>query len=197
MTRLHARILGVVLGAIAIGGWARYEQLRLQPASQLWVEGTSTVRGFTCKAGVLDAVIETSRQGAVTAVLGGENGVQSVSLTVPAAKLDCSNGTMNGHMLKALKATAHQSITFTLASYALAKSADTTVATLHGTLNLGGVAKAIEMHALLTPADSGAMRMVGSYALNMKEYGISPPSLMLGTMKVRDRVTVGFDLTIR
>ena len=81
MTRLHARILGVVLGAIAIGGWARYEQLRLQPASQLWVEGTSTVRGFTCKAGVLDAVIETSRQGAVTAVLGGENGVQSVSGT--------------------------------------------------------------------------------------------------------------------
>ena len=31
----------------------------------------------------------------------------------------------------------------------------------------------------------------------MKEYGVKPPSLMLGTMNVREKVKVRFDLLLR
>jgi hypothetical protein len=31
----------------------------------------------------------------------------------------------------------------------------------------------------------------------MTEFGLRPPSLMLGTMKVRDKVTVNFDLYLK
>ncbi len=31
----------------------------------------------------------------------------------------------------------------------------------------------------------------------MKDYGVKPPSLMLGTMKVAEKVTVHFDLLLK
>lgn len=194
----RGRVLAVLGCAIALGAWVSVsDPLRLAPESRLWVDGTSTVRSFTCKATVVDAMIETSVANAVPAVLGGENGVRAVVLTVPVAKLDCGNGQMNDHMLKALKAKDHAAIAFKLESYTLAKGSDTTQATLRGTLDLGGVSKPIVMEAALTPGAPGTMRMVGVYELSMKDYDLKPPSLMLGTLKVREKVKVGFDLTLR
>ena len=57
------------------------------------------------------------------------------------------------------------------------------------------------MHCTLTTlsydAGKGVLRVTGRYELNMKEYGIKPPSLMMGTMRVRERVKVGFDLLLK
>ena len=38
--------------------------------------------------------------------------------------------------------------------------------------------------------------MKGARAIKMSEYGVKPPTLILGTMKVRDQVTVSFDLVL-
>lgn len=198
MITTRARTLAVLAGAIALGAWTTAsDPLRLVPESRLWIDGTSTVRDFTCKAAVVDAVVETASERAVPAVLGGENGVRAVRLTVPAEKLDCANGQMNDHMRKALKVKEHPVIEFKLDSYELIKGSESTKATLRGTLDLGGVKKQIGMDAVLTPGTEGALRVVGSYELNMTEYGLTPPKLMFGTLKVREKVKVGFDLTLR
>lgn len=198
MNTIRVRTVAVLAGAIALGAWALpSEPLRLVPESHLWVDGTSTVRDWKCKAGVVEATVETASERAVPAVLGGQNGVRTVVLTVPAEKLDCANGQMNDHMRKALKVKDHPAIEFTLESYDLDKRADTVKATLRGTLQLGGVTKPIVMNALLTPGTDGALRVVGSYELNMIEYDLTPPKLMLGALKVREKVKVGFDLTLR
>ena len=192
------RTLAILAGAVALGAWAgASDPLKLVPESHLWVDGTSTVRSFTCKAAVLDATIETSSERAVSAVLGGENGVRTVSLAVPIEKLDCGNGQMNDHMKKALKAKDNPTIGFKLDTYELVKGSDTTKATLHGTLTIGGTTKPIVLDAKLTAGLDGALRVAGVYEFSMKEYDLTPPSLMLGTLKVRERVKVGFDLTLR
>jgi hypothetical protein len=36
-----------------------------------------------------------------------------------------------------------------------------------------------------------------SKVINMKEWGVKPPSLMMGTMKVKENVTVGFDVALK
>ena len=120
MMNNRGRALAVLMGAIALGAWASASgPLRLTPESHLWVDGTSNVRNFTCKANVVDAMIESSVADAVPAVLGGENGVRTVLLTVPVEKMDCGSGQMNDHMLKALKSKDHAVIVFTLDSYTL------------------------------------------------------------------------------
>jgi hypothetical protein len=55
----------------------------------------------------------------------------------------------------------------------------------------------MEIDAIATPADNGGLRVKGSKEFLMSEFGVKPPSLMLGTMKVRDKVKVNFDVVLR
>jgi polyisoprenoid-binding protein YceI len=171
--------------------------LDLQPESRLWVSGSSTVRSFECKATSFDARIESDGPDAAAAVLAGQKAVRTVEVTVASDRIDCNNGTMNGHMKKAIKVTEFPNITFRLDSYDLAKASDTLQAELQGVLTLGGVEKPVSMQAAVAPADGGAMRVTGTYELNMKEFGLKPPTLMLGTMRVHERVKVSFDLLLK
>jgi polyisoprenoid-binding protein YceI len=172
-------------------------QMTLQSGSQLWVKGTSTVRSFECKAVELEARVETSGPGAAFAVIAGEKAVTRAAVDVPAAKLDCANGTMNDHMRKALKAKENPVIGFRVASYELAKGAAETTVTMAGELALGGVTKPITVVAKATEESNGQLRVAGTHEVKMTEFGLKPPSLMMGTMKVADKVTVGFDLLLK
>ena len=171
--------------------------LTLQPQSKLWVNGTSTVRSFKCEASSLDARVVTVAPGAVRSVLAGAKAVRTAELDVPARALDCRNGTMNEHMLKALKADQHPTIAFKVASYDVAKADTSLKGTATGELTLGGVSKTIVVAADVTEDADGTLRIKGTHDLNMKEYGLKPPTLMMGTMKVHERVTVGFDLRLK
>ena len=199
MRRHTARTLGVVLCLVpAVVAWKRADSaLALQPGSRVWVEGTSTVRAFKCAAQTLDAQVATTGAGAVSAALAGTKSVLGAELQIPAAKLDCNNGTMNGHMLKALKASEHPTIVFKVVSYEVGKADGATRGTTTGELTLGGVKKTITVSGNVTEQPGGILRIVGTHQLRMTEYGLKPPTLMMGTMKVNELVTIGFDLLLK
>jgi polyisoprenoid-binding protein YceI len=193
--RLTLAVLALVP---TVAAWTAFSTpLALQPESRLWVEGTSTVRSFTCKATVLEADVSAAGADAVRAVLAGQKAVERAEVRVPATRLDCGNGTMNEHMLKAIKADAHQTIAFRVTSYTVDAGGDAARGSLTGTLTLGGVTKTIAVDATGRDMGAGALRVTGTYALSMKEFGLKPPTLMMGTMKVGDVVKVGFDLRLR
>lgn len=171
--------------------------LDLQPESRLWVAGTSTVRSFQCQAGAFDAKVESAGTDAVAAVLSGQKAVSTVEVTVPAEKLDCRNGTMNEHMRKAIKAKEFPTIVFRASSYDLARANDSVAVTLNGSLTLGGVEKPITVKAFAKPGDSGTLVVSGTREVRMTEFGLKPPTLMLGTMKVDEKITVGFDVVLK
>jgi polyisoprenoid-binding protein YceI len=168
----------------------------VQPESRLWISGTSTVRSFECSATSFESDVK-SAPGAVTATLAGDKAITSVAVRVPAAKLDCKNGTMNEHMLKALKANDNPTIVFELASYDLARQDDAVRVALVGQLTLGGVEKPVTIVATAKEGPDGALRVSGTHQINMREFGLKPPTLMLGTMKVDEKVKVGFDLLLK
>jgi polyisoprenoid-binding protein YceI len=195
----HRRTLTIAAFGLAplLAGWMYSSRLNLEPGSRLWIEGVSTVRPFKCVAGVIEADVVTARAGAVSALVAGEKVVTSVGVRVPAAKLDCSNETMNGHMRKALKSDVSPMITFDVASYELMTAGTQQQAKLTGTLNLGGTARPITVDAVLVQDPAGSLRVKGSYDLRMTEYGLKPPTLMMGTMKVKELVKVNFDLLLK
>jgi polyisoprenoid-binding protein YceI len=166
------------------------------PESRVWVGGTSSVRGWECKATTFTLNVE-SGDNAAAGVLAGEKLVNAAGLAIPVEKLECGNGTMNGHMKKALKMAEHPEITFRLTTYELTRSDDSVSVALSGLLNLGGTEKPIELVAMAAPAADGALRVTGTYALKMTDFGLKPPTLMFGTMKVHDQVKVGFDIVLK
>jgi polyisoprenoid-binding protein YceI len=197
MLRLERRLMIAALGMTPLlAGWAVIARINLQPESQLWVEGTSTVRDFKCTAASLDADIATARSDAAVALSAGEKAVTTVTFRIPAAQLDCRNGQMNEHMRKAIKAQASPLISFELGTYDLQNAAGSVSAKLDGTLSLGGVTRPITLNASLMP-EAGGVRVKGTYDLKMTEFGLKPPSLMMGTMKVNELVKVNFDLVLK
>lgn len=191
--RATAAVLGCLLVAAAWRPMA--DPLTLGPDSKLWFDGKSTVRDWSCKATQIDAAIDAAPEAATT-VLKGEKAVRTATLTFPTAKLDCANGTMNGHMMKALNGEKHASIVFTLSGYELGAAAPVK-GTLNGTLLINGVTKPISMPAEFAPAAGGALRVTGSYPLTMTEWQVQPPKLMMGALKVNPVITVHFDLLLK
>jgi polyisoprenoid-binding protein YceI len=139
-----ATLIGLAPAAIA---WrSAGDTLTLTPQSRLWIDGKSTVRKFSCKAPVFTAEVDAA-PGAVSAVLGGAKAVHAVTVTVPAEKMDCGNGTMNEHMLKALKVKDAPTIEFKLTGYDVAKGSAGVQGTLDGTLTLGGRTRPVSIAA--------------------------------------------------
>src|SRR5688500_5749503 len=104
---------------------------------------------------------------------------------------------MNSHMLEALKATENPEITFRMESYDLAAAGAGMAGTLRGQLTLGGVTRPIVVEAVAADGGNGTLLVTGKHVVKMTEFGLKPPSLMLGTMKVGNDVTVGFELRLK
>lgn len=157
--------------------------LTLGAASRLWFDGTSTVKAFSCSATKFHATVE-ARSGAKPDAL-----VESASVSVPVAALDCRNGTMNDHMRKALKANENPRITWRMTSYTV----DGKAVVMQGRLSIAGKENVMELRGTGSE-ENGVVRIKGSKQFKMTEFGVKPPKLMMGAMKVKDPVTVGFDL---
>ncbi len=188
---VFAFAIPATLGAQAAHTWS------LQPGSNLVVNGTSNVKDFACKADTMTVQVTTSDGGALKLLGTGGHPLLSARFTVPAAQLDCNNGTMNDHMRDALKMKDHPDIVFQVDSFAATKGGGGVADTVHGTLTLGGTAKSISVIVHPLDGGNGAMHFAGSYSLLMPDYGIKPPTLMLGMLKVHDPVQIVFDLIIK
>jgi polyisoprenoid-binding protein YceI len=194
---VKSTILALAIALPASGAWTVANQvLVLQPQSRLWIDGSSSIRSFSCKAGEVSAVVEATGPNAISQLLTGDKDVKTVHVTVPAEGLDCGNGTMNEHMRKAIKLSEHKSIEFRLADYDIARNADGVSGTINGTLLLGGVTKPITLKAEGKP-EGGMLHVTGSYDLDMTEYGVKPPTVMFGRIKVGKTVKVNYDLLLK
>ena len=178
-------------GAAAQSAAATYLPVRAE--SRLSFEGTSTVRSFTCKAGRVSGTVEVAPGQITEQVLQGQKTIREVDLAVPVATLACGNATMDGHMKKALKAEASPTIKFRLGGYDLSGS----VAKLSGTLAIAGQEQPISLNGTLSRDEQGMLRFRGSKQIRMTEWGVKPPTLMMGTMKVGDAVTVHYDMVVK
>ncbi|MQA92231.1 MAG: hypothetical protein GEU90_18730 [Gemmatimonas sp.] len=193
---LRAAMLALV-APLALGASHPDYTFVVEPQSRLWISGTSTLRSFECDARTFDLQVHATGAAPVEAVLEARRAVTSVAVRVPAAELDCHNGTMNKHMLKALKADQHGEITFDVDTYELIPGSEGALARLTGTLAMGGASKAVVVESEARAAQEGVLHVVGRHEVTMSELGLKRPSLMLGTLKVGDKVIVHFDLYLK
>ena len=200
MRSIHLRRVAV-LAALSLPAGLRAQEsgleLGTQAGTRLWVEGGSNVRSWSCDA----TLVETSVTGVAVPDGASAKEVSEAArravLTIPVAKLDCRNGTMNEHMRKALKAEANKSIEYRIAKWELTpRGSDGGTVTTSGTLAIAGTEKPTSVEFTAKRAGQGTWQLEGSKTIRMTEWGVKPPSLMFGTMKVHDPVTVRFELVL-
>ena len=148
------------------------------------VSGTSTVRGWTCSVSGTAAVTPGSSAPAP----GFADGVQSATLTVPVADFECPDETMTEHLMEAMKPAEFAEITFQLDSY----DASGQGAEASGALTIQGVTMPVSFPLSLTPSGAG-VEIAGEVGLDMTEYGVEPPVVLLGLLRVRPEIRIQFD----
>lgn len=165
-----------------------------QVTGDLRVDGGSTVRSWSCEATTLNAQI-TGAPGASLALNGLEGAVQSLRLEIPSGDLDCDNDTMNDHMWKALQTDEHPRILFQMEGYTVATPGESGAQVeLRGQLEMAGETLPVTLRLEATEEADGRLRVQGIHELNMTEWGMRPPRLMLGTLRVHEDVQIHFDL---
>lgn len=155
-----------------------------QSAVNFTVSGTSTIRGWTCEvAGTTEVTA-----GSATPAPGFSDGVQAATLTVQVGEFECPNEEMTEHLFAALRPDEFGEIAFQLDSYETSAQG----ATATGTLTILDVTQSVRVPVTLTPSGQGAA-IEGEVSLDMTTYGVEPPVVMLGLMKVGPQIRIQFD----
>ncbi|HKP75869.1 MAG TPA: YceI family protein [Longimicrobiaceae bacterium] len=184
-------VWGSLLAVPALAA-AALAPLSLQPGSRVWVDGTSTARAWHC-----ESTRAVGTAAASTTELAQLGSVGAASVTVPVASLDCRNNTMNGHMRNALKADQAAEIRFHASSVQVTPTgADAGTVEMQGTLSIAGQDRPVTINGTVE-RENGQLRVRGSKRITMTEWGVRPPSLMLGAMRVAPAATVGFDVVLK
>jgi polyisoprenoid-binding protein YceI len=98
---------------------------------------------------------------------------------------------MDKNMHKALEAAQFAEIRFKLDAYELQGA----TVTAKGSLTIHGVSKPVALPGTLSAKDGG-LAVKGRYDLKMSDYGVKPPVMMMGTVRVADSVGIDYDFVL-
>lgn len=192
-------LITLIISMFSISGSIEAQETtsRVLDKSTIQIEGTSNVHDWTSDVEQINAKISFNAE-----VLQAENPsspVESLSLTIPVAKIESGKGAMNRKMHGALKEDKHPNITFELSGSELAEgdiSDSKFELTVKGKLTVAGVTKDVTIPVTANLADGNTYQFSGNYKINMKDYKVDPPTAMFGAVRAGEMVTVVFDIFV-
>jgi polyisoprenoid-binding protein YceI len=169
-------------------------RLRLEPGSEVTVEGTSTMHAYHCKTDKIMAYVDVD-PGYTKDLTKIAKPIVSVKVNIVVNTLKCGNGTMDKNLYSTLNAEKNPLITYTLSGYDILNGLSSSfAANTKGSLKISGTEKLIDMKVNASRLAEGKVTAEGEQTLLMTDFGIKPPSFMLGTLKVGNEVKVKFNL---
>ena len=150
--------------------------------SKMTLSGTSTLHDW-------ESVLEEF----TLAIHVSNNVLNNIVFQAPVRSLKSGNKSMDSNTYEALKADAFPNITF--------KGGDFRIighnVSGRGELTVAGVTKQITMEAGIESWKEGAYVLVGKYTFNMSDHGVKPPTVVFGTIKTGDAITLHYSITVQ
>jgi polyisoprenoid-binding protein YceI len=190
-------MMALMTGTAATAAAQETARVAVSPDSKLWIDGTSNLHAWTCKAEKMDAAIDLDAAAAAQLASAPPKALKRVRVKVPIKSLKCGHGAMDDNLYKALNADGSPDISYILATFEAAPS-DKDTFTLHtiGTLTIAGKENKISMDVEATRLADGTVKAKGMLPIKMTDYGIKPPTAIFGRLKTGDEVKINFELTI-
>ncbi len=186
-TRLLSLLLPVAL--IGAAGGALSQRSVVAEGSHFRIDGTSTRGRYSCIAGRV--------AGAADVPVGGQ-ARPTAEVTVAVGSFDCGVGRMNRDFRRALRSESQPTIRFTLDDADVLGSESRPGAwvpvRVRGRLSLAGAERPVDISAQGRRVGHGSVRLRGEYAMRMTDFGVQPPSGLMGAVRAHDRIVVQFEL---
>jgi hypothetical protein len=117
--------------------------------------------------------------------------VESFDVIVPVAELSSDRDNFTADMHRALKADQFPDIVFSLVQIEKRPGGVKAI----GVLRVAGVEKEVTL-PLVTTTRNGNLLVLGSVELLMTDFGIEPPTAMMGMLKTDPKVTIAFETVL-
>ena len=174
-------------------------RLPVRADSRLWLEGSSNVKAWTCKATAMEALIAIdassadSRDEATVA-----RSLRGVDVIVPVRMLKCGNRHMEANMYSALKALKPPAISYIIADFELTPSlsGDRLSVEATGKMSVAGAERSVSMTVKTERLPDGTRRARGTVPIRMTDFGIVPPRPWFGMLRTADKVLIQFEIFV-
>ena len=181
-----AKVLTTVLFFVVIFS-ANSQSLERLKAFTMTIHGTSTLHDWQSK------VTKADWSGSISFDESKNITVRKSDVRILVKDIQSEHGRiMDNKTYEAFNADKNPNITFSMKSF-LQKNDQLSV---EGTLTMNGSPKTVSLIMNAKVLGNGDVQFTGSYNLKMTDFKMTPPTAMMGTIKVADAVTVKFDLTV-
>ena len=209
-TALRPRLVGLLVLSIAVLAMAPSAALSestraavsLGSGSELWLEGTSTMHDYECRTSKLelkflrDAAQADPKDVAALDAWLRAGGLKGLDLMVPVGTMVSGKDGLDKNMYKTMRTTEFPNIRFLMSSAQFGTArGDTLPVTANGTLTIIDQQRTVAVKGQIIRAATGVW-LEGTHPMKMSDFGIKPPKMMMGTIKVHDPIVVRYRLLL-
>jgi polyisoprenoid-binding protein YceI len=164
-------------------------KLAQSPDITIKVLGSSNVHDWT--------MTSTAMESQGNFIINGDKlqGLQSFSFHLAVKSLHSDHASMDDRTYKSVNASKYPTISYKLTSAVVTSTgAGKYLINSKGDLTIAGVTQPISMEVTATVGADNVIICTGAKKIQLTDYGIKPPTFMLGTMKVANDLTIQFNL---
>ena len=187
----------LVTTCLAAGSLASVDSPLAIDSARVTIAGTSNIHDYTATT----TTVRVTRARLATQTGAGfwENAlkpgvVEAFEVAIPAASLTSPKKGLDENMHKALQVKAHPDIVFRLLRLEPRSGAADALRGV-GVLRIAGVEREVSLDITTERRDS-TLSLQGHVQLLMTDFGIKPPTAMLGMLKTDPKVTVTFETVL-
>ena len=189
MKRLNFKylVLSVLAVSLAIHSTAQQDFILDSENSELLISGTSSIHDWEMEAQTFN--------GKTTLELNDKEvkGIRTIDFSVKVADIESGKRIMDNKAHDALNEKQNPRIRFLLNSNDLVAISNNK-AKFAGILEVAGKSRDVEVACDFNLVNNTTLSVQGKAPLKMTDFGIDPPTAMLGTLQTGDEISVKFDL---
>jgi hypothetical protein len=153
------------------------------------VQGTSSLHDWE------SAIEKLECNGLYVMTASSLTDVKDVVVKIPVTSIKSTKGKMmDNKTYDAFDYKKYPNIVFTLSSQTINEKNSTI--DLAGNLAMAGAKKPVSLTVSYKILPTGELQIIGSKKISMTDFGMEPPTAMMGTIKVGNDVSVYFEITL-
>lgn len=170
--------------------------LKLQPDSDISIEGTSNVRDWDANVTTIHAelILSGLEEGEELQNFSPDH-FKKLTLNIPVKSIDAGGRSLTNNIQKYLKKDDYPNITFELNKIIDIQVNDSgVILTADGVINAAGKDQTVTMNVNAERNNQGAIVFSGTQELKMTDFDIDPPTAVFGTVRAVDEISVQYSV---
>lgn len=188
-------IFGLMLSVQDVAAQNSDIQFSLDSGHEMIIDGTSNVRDWDADVKTVNATFVLSQFDLSDLSSLTPDHFKTMELSIPVEDIESDSGRLTRNLQGYLEVDDHPYITFKMNGIdSVSVNGNSAEITANGVINAAGVDHETTMNVTATIND-GKVTFSGTQELLMTDFGIDPPTAMLGSIRARDEISIIYSLT--